>query len=45
MKFFNYPGWQQGEYKALNEFMSKTGQSLGYIGYTRYHEQVAVKIL
>lgn len=43
-EFFNYTGWQQGEYKAFNEFLADTGLKFEWLGYCCYHEQVAVKI-
>jgi len=43
-EFFNYPGWQDREYKAFVEFCSKRGAEPRYLGYTRCDEQVAVKI-
>jgi len=44
-EFFNYPGWQQGEYKAFNEFMAVKGQRFEWLGYCRYHEQVALRMV
>ncbi|CUH94489.1 hypothetical protein P22_0555 [Propionispora sp. 2/2-37] len=43
-EFFNYPDWQNGEYKAFQEFINENQIKFEYIGYT-YKEQVAVKIL
>jgi hypothetical protein len=43
-EFFNYPGWQRGEFQAFNEFLSATGLRYEWLGYCRYHEQVAVRI-
>ncbi len=43
-EYFNYPGWEEGEYKAFQEFVRQTGLEYEYIGYNRFHEQVAVKI-
>jgi len=43
-EYFNYPGWEEGEYKAFQEFIERAGLSYEYIGYNRLHEQVAVKI-
>lgn len=42
-EYFNYPGWQEGEYKALQDFSEKYGIEFEYIGYT-WLEQVAIKI-
>jgi len=41
-EYFNYPSWQQGEYKAFMEFLGKTGLTFEFIGYNRNEEQVAV---
>lgn len=44
-EYFNYPGWQEGEYKAFYEFINETNLKFEYIGYVEISEQVAVKIL
>jgi hypothetical protein len=44
-EFFNYPGWQEGEYKAFAEFVEKARIDFAYLGYCRYGEQVAVKFV
>jgi len=38
-EFFNYPNWQSHEYRALSEFLARSGRRLRYIGYA--FEQVA----
>lgn len=43
-EFFNYPGWQEGEAKALKEFIEDTGLSYEWIGYCCYHSQAAIII-
>jgi predicted O-methyltransferase YrrM len=43
-EFFNYPGWQEGEYKAFGEFVTESGLGYEWLGYCCYHEQVAVII-
>lgn len=43
-EFYNYPGWEQGEYKAWQEFVSLYGINYEYIGYNINHEQVALRI-
>jgi hypothetical protein len=43
--YFNYPGWKNGEFKAFSEYVHETKLSYEYIGYNRYSEQVAVKII
>jgi hypothetical protein len=43
-EMFNYSGWQQGEFKAFNEFIADTGMKYDWIGYCCYHEQAAVII-
>ena len=42
-EYFNYPGWQQYEYKAFMEFVAENDIEFEYIARTE-HEQVAVKI-
>ncbi|MHC4101740.1 MAG: TylF/MycF/NovP-related O-methyltransferase [Planctomycetota bacterium] len=32
--FFNYPGWKEGEYRAFNEFVERTGVKFEYVGFT-----------
>ena len=44
-EYFNYPGWQQGEFKAFAEFIdSHERLSYDYIGYIRNGGQVAVRL-
>ena len=42
-EFFNYPGWQEGEYKAFTELVAEKNFEFEYIARTD-KEQVAVKI-
>jgi len=44
-EYFNYPSWQEHEYKAFQEFVEETGIEYDYIGYVPSFEQVAVKIM
>lgn len=44
-EYFNYPGWQEHEFKAFQEFIKETGLKYKYLGYVETHEQVAVRIL
>jgi hypothetical protein len=44
-EYFNYPEWEDGEFKAFQEFISSNNLRYQYLGYNRYHEQVAVLIL
>ena len=44
-EYFNYPGWQDGEYKAFKEFVESRDIKFEYIGYLENDEQVAVRIL
>jgi hypothetical protein len=43
-EYFNYPGWENGEYKAFKEFINKNKLSYEYLTYNSVSEQVAVKI-
>lgn len=44
-EYFNYPGWQSGEFKAFQEFIEYSKLSFEYITYNRNGEQVAVQII
>jgi hypothetical protein len=44
-EFFNYSGWQDGEYKAFTEFLAAKGRSFDYVGYVRHSCQVAVRLI
>ncbi|MFC9550774.1 class I SAM-dependent methyltransferase [Rhodococcus sp. NPDC056960] len=43
-EFFNFPGWQEHEYRAWTEFVDRTGVGYEYLSYTANHEQVVVRI-
>lgn len=43
-EYFNYPGWERGEYRSFQEFVRRTGLTYEYLTYNRFHEQVAVII-
>jgi hypothetical protein len=41
-EYFNYPNWEQHEYKALQEFVKARGISYRYLAFAR--QQVAIRI-
>lgn len=43
-EYFNYPNWEDGEFKAFHEFLEESYLSYEYLVYNRFHQQVAVKI-
>lgn len=43
-EYFNYPGWENGENKAFMEFIEESKLQFEYIGFVKFHEQVAVRI-
>ena len=43
-EYFNYPGWQQYEYRAFQEFTEESGTAYEYIGYCRNGQHAAVRI-
>lgn len=43
--FYNYPGWQQHEYRAFMEFTEECRIKFEYIAYCRYGLHAAVRIL
>jgi len=44
-EYFNYPDWEKGEFKAFQEFITKTGRKYLYLTFNHLHEQVALKIV
>nr|WP_026360474.1 class I SAM-dependent methyltransferase [Amycolatopsis nigrescens] len=44
-EFFNYPGWQDHEYRAWNEYVERTGVRFTFEGYTYTDEQVIVRLV
>lgn len=44
-EYFNYPGWEYGEYQAWQEYYRDTGTSFRFEGYTLDNEQVIVRIV
>jgi hypothetical protein len=43
-EFFNYPGWQQHEYRAWTEYVQRTGVEFEYVAYTYNDNQVTARI-
>ncbi len=43
-EYFNYPGWEQHEHRAWQEFVQKTGIECQYAAYTSNDEQVTVVV-
>lgn len=43
-EYFNYPGWQQGEFRAFQEMVEEYGCRYRYLGYNRHHSQAAIQI-
>ncbi len=43
-EYFNYPGWQQHEYRAFQEFIGRTGRSYEYLGFSAEKGHVATRI-
>ena len=44
-EYLNYPGWEENEFKAFQEFIQETGLKYEYIGYVFNAKQTAVRIL
>ncbi|WP_181707050.1 class I SAM-dependent methyltransferase [Chthonobacter rhizosphaerae] len=44
-EYFNYPGWEQHEFKAFQEFVTSYDVRYEYVGYVPSHQQVAARIL
>jgi predicted O-methyltransferase YrrM len=43
-EYFNYPGWEQHEHRAWQEYVERTGTTFTYEAYTADDEQVVVRI-
>ena len=43
-EYFNYPGWEQGEHLAFQEFLSESGFEFDWLTYNHLHEQVAIRL-
>jgi hypothetical protein len=43
-EYFDYPGWEQHEFRAFAEFVACARLNYEYLAYNRLHEQVAVRI-
>jgi len=44
-EYMNYPGWQQDEFKAWQEFVQENNIKYVYIGRVSKHQKVAVRVL
>jgi len=44
-EYYNFPRWQQHEFKAFQEFVAKSGVEYEYIAYSVTGQQVAARIL
>jgi hypothetical protein len=43
-EFFNFPGWEQHEFRAWTEFLARSGRSYECLAYTGNHEQVVARL-
>ncbi len=43
-EFYNYPGAEQHEFRAFQEFLDSTGKKPVYLAYNQYFEQAVVQI-
>jgi hypothetical protein len=44
-ELYNYPGYENHEFKSFQEFLKKSGFKARYLAYNIYHEQVAIEIV
>jgi hypothetical protein len=44
-EYFNFPGWEKGEYLAFKEFCKEYGREYRYLAYNQFHEQVSIVML
>lgn len=43
-EYFNFPGWQQDEFRAWQEFVAKKRIKYEYLGFVSGHQEVAIKV-
>jgi hypothetical protein len=43
-EFFNYPGWEDGEYRAWEDHVKNTGWRYCYEAFTVDNEQVVIRL-
>jgi hypothetical protein len=43
-EFFNYPGWQDHEYRAWQEFCARSGVGFEYLGFAEDDEQLFLRL-
>ncbi len=43
-EYFNYPGWEQHEHRAWQEYVARTGVRFHYEAYTSNNEQVVIRL-
>ena len=43
-EYFNYPGWDQDEFKAWHEFVAKYNVEYEYLGFVSKHQQCLLKV-
>jgi predicted O-methyltransferase YrrM len=44
-EFFNYPGWEEGEYRAFMELVRVRNLRFEYLAYCDYGQQVTVRLV
>lgn len=44
-EYYNFPRWQEHEFRAFQEYVAKIGVEYEYIGYSVTGQQAAVRIL
>ena len=43
-EYFNFPNWKEGEHKAFQEFLARSGLSCDFLGYNCKGQQVAARL-
>lgn len=43
-EYFNFPGWQQDEFRAWQEFVAQNKVEYEYLGFVSSHQEVAIQI-
>ncbi|CNH10399.1 Uncharacterised protein [Mycobacterium tuberculosis] len=43
-EFYNYPGAEEHEFRAFQEFLERTGKEAVYLAYNQFFEQAVARI-
>jgi len=44
-EYFNFPGWQQDEFRAWQEFVAEHKIKYEYLGFVSSHQEVCLRVV